>query len=116
MSSHGLIGFDMSRLYPIDDGLWGNPAVLARLGNGEYIHGDDLLFRFYKNYRKYRFYRYYKKCRLSNKKMEEISGNVALRCSKYCFDHSKVRFTANSKFALWVISVFPLSIWREGWR
>jgi hypothetical protein len=39
MSSHGLIGFDMSRLYPIDDGLWGNPAVLARLGNGEYIHG-----------------------------------------------------------------------------
>jgi hypothetical protein len=38
MSSHRLIGFDMSRLYPIDNGLGRNPAVLARLGNGEYIH------------------------------------------------------------------------------
>jgi hypothetical protein len=34
----------MSRLYPIDDALGRNPAVLARLGNGEYIHGESLLF------------------------------------------------------------------------
>jgi hypothetical protein len=31
----------------------------------------------------------------------EISGKGALRCSKYFFDHSRVRFTANPKLALW---------------
>ena len=31
----------------------------------------------------------------------EISGKVVLRCSKYFFDYSKVRSTANPKLALW---------------
>jgi hypothetical protein len=30
----------------------------------------------------------------------EVSEKVALRCSKYFFDHSKVRFTATPKLAL----------------
>jgi len=31
--------------------------------------------------------------------INEIYEKVVLRCSKYFFDHSKVRFTANSKLA-----------------
>jgi len=36
---------------------------------------------------------------------------VALRCSKSFFDHSKARFTANRKLALWA-QTFDLQLFR----
>jgi hypothetical protein len=42
MPPNGLIGIDMAGFDPVDDGLAGNPAVLAGLKYGENVfHGED---------------------------------------------------------------------------
>jgi len=48
----------------------------------------------------------------------EISEKVAPRCSKYFFDHSKVRFTANPKLALraQTLNLRPFGFNKNGYR
>ena len=57
------------------------------------------------------------KCQMSLDKWE-ISEKLALRRSKYFFDHSRVRFTANSKLALraQTLSLQPFRLAKNGYR
>ena len=56
--------------------------------------------------------------RVLSKILGEISEKLALRCSKYFFDHSKARFTANSKLALQAqtLSLRPFRFAKNGYR
>jgi len=55
---------------------------------------------------------------LMSKQKYEISKKLALHYSKYFFDHSKVRFTANPKltFQAQTLNLRPFRITKNGYR